>query len=256
MSELSKLCESLAVVDPGFGAAVRPATSEDKDRLVAMIGHDIPGDYDDFLSVMGGYDGGLFYFDRSDTRLSHVLAYCEVQKAAGRRIDTDLWLPIAVGFDFEGFCLITAGNPSPPPVALISNTSPGEITFPSLPAMVFAKAFFHEMCATGKTISARDMRGNTSEMIAGRLYTEGYRREWFSSPRRTYLRSLRNKAMLIMLIADRPTHPTLELGARDATSLSQLTNNIRQMFGDLSLLEFRHKTLPEIREQQRRLGSQ
>jgi hypothetical protein len=246
-----EVCHALAPVDPGFAAAIVPASPEDMTQLASLINSEIPQDYARFLSMMGAYDGGLFYEERCDTRISTVIAYCESQKAAGRVLDAARFIPFGLGADFGGFCLTGADQGPHPPVALFEGPEPEEIVFPSLPAMLFAKAFFIEMAATGRKIFIRGIAGETADSLVEKLLLAGFEREWFSFGKRTYLRQGR---MLAAVATDRPQRPTMETGGRDEASLAGAFAALKEIVRSFEPRELVQKKLPEIREIHRQIG--
>jgi hypothetical protein len=248
MTWVTELCKTLTSVDPEFGGAVIPAADADIKQLATLIRREIPGDYREFLSIMGGYDGGLFYEERCNTRLRRVLSYCRRQEAAARDIGAALCVPIAIGFDFEGYCLAMEGDPPHPPVAILDDLRAGAQIFPNLPAMSFSLAFYFEMCGTGKYISVTEFAGQNGNTLAEMFVREGYHREWFSSERRIYLRSGRQ---LVMIIVDLPT---LAFGGHDDIAFDHVFRQVTRLFGKVGFSEKRQLTLPEIRQHQQRHG--
>ncbi len=251
MNWVHELCHALEIVDPGFQAAIVPASPADMARLKSLINREIPEDYAQFLAAMGAYDGGLFYVERCDMRISSVIAYLERQKAVGRVVDSTRCIPIGIGADFGGFCLTMADRAPHPAVALFESLEPEEIVFPGVPAMVFAKAFFFELAATGRKIFVRGIIGETADSLVAKFVSAGYRREWFSSETRTYLRL---GGILAVVASNRPDRPTMELGGRDDASIAKTLAALRNAVRGFEHRELEQKTLPEIRDIHRRIG--
>ena len=251
MSWVDELCAVLEPVDPGFATAIVPAAPSDVARLASMINRVIPEDYARYLAKMGAYDGGLLYVERCDARISSVLAYIERQQAAGRDLDPDRCIPMAIGADFGGFCLTTTDQPAHPAVALLEGLDPEEIVFRDLPAMAFAKAFLFELTATGRKIFVRRIANETAESLAEKLGAAGYQREWFSSRTRIYLRL---GTSLAAIAADRPERPAMDLGGRDNAAVAKALATLRDTVRTFDHREFRQETLPGVREIHQRIG--
>lgn len=251
MGWVGELCNTLSLVDPGFAAAIVPAGAADMARLASLIGRKIPEDYAEFLATMGASDGGLFYLERCDTRLSSIIAYLDRQTSAGRRLEPARCIPIAIGADFGGFCLTMADRERHPPVALLEALEAEEIVFPSLPAMAFAKAFIFELGATGNTIFIRALVGETADTLVDKYLAAGYQREWFSFKTRIYLR---RGSLLTAIATDRPARPTLQLGGHDDASVSGSLIVLQDMVQHFEHRELRQETLVEIRASNQRIA--
>jgi len=251
MMWIDELCRAVATVDPGFPEAVQPAPPEDVARLTALVGRELPERYKQFLSVMGSYDGGLFYLERCDMRIGSVIAYCERQKLAGRAVDPDRCIPIGIGADFGGFCLTLVEGTTEPAIALFEALEPDEIVFPELPVLVFAKAFLFEMAATGRRLTIGEIPGETADSLARKLIETGFDKEWYSFGNNFYLR---HGGGGLVISARDPRRPTVELGGRDETSLARTLSGLRSVVGNVEYRERRKMSLPEIRVLQRQTG--
>jgi hypothetical protein len=245
MNWVRSLCDALAPIDAEFAQDIRPASDEDIRRLASLLERDVPPDYLDFLHTMGGHDGGLFHFERCETSLPIVIDYLGRQRAAGHKVGRAECVPIAIGIEFEGYCLAMAGEPSHPPVAVIENMEPKEIAFLSLPAMAFGEAFFFEMGATGQTAFVTGLASQTSDSVVDKLGRAGYQNEWFSSPARIYFRA---STKLVIVQAHQPNRPTLQVGGRDNNSLLGALADIRGLFDKYESRLFRQETLGEVRK--------
>lgn len=246
MNWTETLVKWISSFDDEYPKVVEPANKYQVSTLPIIMNTKTPIIYEDFLHVMGAYDGGLFHRMRANFRISAVLKYCvELKSELGDHIFSEC-IPIATGDVFEGLGLAVESDPQNPPVFLLEDGLADSLVSKSFPVLAYQQAFLYERASRGMTASYEGFSTeNTLEAAHAITSKIGFSPEWFCDASLYCAR--RGELMLAASIGGGNGELSICLtGANqnDVTTVGSIIS--KMMHGRLALL-FREPTLPEVR---------